>query len=246
MEPMDFGKLTESSTFYLHCLYIGVKFRRGRQKLDSNELLKTIRMRRSVRVYKSGRVTDSQLDTILEAARWAPSGANSQPWEFVVTRDREKMRRVRQIYSDEWKQRKLEDPVHYKGLKKDYVGDVSVLVLVCGDRRTKGVYLTTRQPGDREKLFQTSVANAVEHLMLMAASMGLGTVWVSVREEVEADLRNLFNVPEPLRLLWVVPIGHPRVIPRARPRRELLAFVHREEYDRKKLRSERDIRAWPK
>jgi len=214
--------------------------------LDSDDLLKTIRMRRSVRVYKSGKVTDRQLETILEAARWAPSGANTQPWEFVVTRDREKMKKVRQIYSEEWKRRKLEDPIHYKGLKKDYVGDVSVLVLVCGDPRTMGVYLTTRQPGDREKLFQASVANAVEHLMLMAASMDLGTVWVSVREEVEADLRKLFNVPEPLRLLWVVPIGHPRVFPRARPRRELSASVHREGYDWKKLRSDQDIRAWPR
>jgi len=214
--------------------------------LDCDDLLKTIRMRRSVRVYKSGKVADQQLKTILEAARWAPSGANTQPWEFVVTRDREKMKKVRRIYSEEWKRRKLEDPIHYKGLKKDYVGDVSVLVLVCGDPRTMGVYLTTRQPGDREKLFQASVANAVEHLMLMAASMSLGTVWVSVREEVQADLRKLFNVPEPLRLLWVVPIGHPRVFPKARPRRELSAFVHREGYDWTKLRSDQDIRAWPK
>lgn len=214
--------------------------------MDSKEFLEIIHKRRSVRVYKSGKVTDQQLETMLEAARWAPSGANTQPWEFVVTRDREKMKKVRQIYSEEWKRRKLEDPIHYKGLKKDYVGDVSVLVLVCGDPRTMGVYLTTRQPGDREKLFQVSVANAVEHLMLMSASMGLGTVWVSVREEVEADLRKLFNVSEPLRLLWVVPIGHPRVFPRARPRRELSAFVHREGYDRKKLRSDQDIRAWPK
>ncbi len=214
--------------------------------MDSKDLLEIVHKRRSVRVYKSGKVTEEQLETILEAARWAPSGANTQPWEFVVTRDREKMKKVRQIYAEEWKQRKREDPVHYKGLKKDYVGDVSVLVLVCGDPRTMMVYLTTRQPGDREKLFQASVANAVENMMIMAASMGFGTVWVSVREEVEPELRKLFNVPEPLRLLWVVPIGHPRVFPRARPRRELSAFVHRENYDGKKLRTESDIKAWPK
>ncbi len=98
--------------------------------MDSKEFLAIIHKRRSVRVYKSGKVTDQQLETMLEAARWAPSGANTQPWEFVVTRDREKMKKVRQIYSEEWKRRKLEDPIHYKGLKKDYVGDVSVLVLV--------------------------------------------------------------------------------------------------------------------
>jgi nitroreductase len=211
-----------------------------------DELLKLMQRRRSVRVYKSGKVSNQQLETILEAARWAPSGANTQPWEFVVTRDRKKMKRVREIYSNEWKQRKLEDPVHYKGLKKDYVGDVSVLVLVCGDARTKQVYLTTRQSGDREKLFQASIANAVQQMMLAAANMNLGTVWVSVREEVEPDLRELFKVPEALRLLWVVPIGHARSWPKSKPRRSITAFTHFEVYDRKKLREDSDIHAWPK
>ena len=214
--------------------------------MNMENLLRIIQRRRSVRVYKSGKVSNKQLETILEAARWAPSGANTQPWEFVITRDRKKMKRVREIYSNEWKQRKLEDPVHYKGLKKDYVGDVSVLVLVCGDARTKQVYLTTRQAADREKLFQASIANAVQQMMLAAASMNLGTVWVSVREEVEPELRELFQVPEVLRLLWVVPIGHARSWPRAKPRRSITAFTHFEVYDRKKLRQDSDIHAWPK
>ena len=105
-------------------------------QMDGKKFLDLVRTRRSVRVYKHGKVTDRQLEMILEAARWAPSGANTQPWELIVTRDREKkMRRVRKIYDQEWRQRKLEDPVHYKGLKKDYVGDVSVLVLACADPR---------------------------------------------------------------------------------------------------------------
>ena len=215
-------------------------------QIDGKKFLDLVRTRRSVRVYKSGKVAEKQLEMILEAARWAPSGANTQPWEFVVTRDREKMRRVRKIYDQEWLQRKLEDPVHYKGLKKDYVGDVSVLVLACADPRTMHVYLTTRRPGDREKLFQASVANAIEHMMLMAASMNLGTVWVSVREEIEPELRELFHVPQPLRLLWIMPIGHATSWPKAKPRRKISDFTHREVYDAKKLRSDSDIRAWPK
>ena len=214
--------------------------------MDSENLLEIIRHRRSVRVYKRGKVTDAQLETILEAARWAPSGANTQPWEFVVTRDSKKMKRVREIYASEWRQRKKEDPVHYKGLKKDYVGDVAVLVLVCGEARTKQVYLTTRQPADREKLFQASIANSVQQMMLAAASMNLGTVWVSVREEVEPELRELFKVPSELRLLWVCPIGHASSWPKAKPRRPVSAFTHYEVYDRKKLRKETDIHAWPK
>ena len=214
--------------------------------MDSENLLEIMEHRRSVRVYKTGKVTDKQLNMILEAARWAPSGANTQPWEFVVTRDRKKMRKVREIYSNEWRQRKKEDPVHYKGLKKDYVGDVSVLVLACGDARTKQVYLTTRQPSDREKLFQASIANSVQQMMLAAASMNLGTVWVSVREEVEPQLRELFKVPDELRLLWVMPIGHASSWPKAKPRRPITAFTHYEVYDQKKLRQDSDIHAWPK
>ena len=214
--------------------------------MGTDELMRIIQIRRSVRVYKGGKVSRAQLETILEAARSAPSGANTQPWEFVVTRDRNKMKRVREIYDDEWRRRKREDPVNYKGLKKDYVGDVSVLVLVCGDARTKQVYLTTRQPADREKLFQASIANAVEQMMLAAASMKLGTVYVSVREEVEPELRKLFHVPEPLRLLWVVPIGHARSWPKAKPRRKISDFTHMEIYDPKKLRRDSEIRPWPK
>jgi nitroreductase len=204
--------------------------------MDTENLLKIMQHRRSVRVYKTGKVTQQQLNTILEAARWAPSGANTQPWEFVVTRDRKKMKLVREIYSKEWRDRK----------KKDYVGDVSVLVLACGEARTKQVYLTTRQPSDREKLFQASIANSVQQMMLAAASMNLGTVWVSVREEVEPELRELFKVPDELRLLWVMPIGHASSWPKAKPRRPITAFTHYEIYDEKKLRKGADIHAWPK
>lgn len=217
-----------------------------KESLSTQELMAVIQKRRSVRVYKSGKVSEEQLQTILEAARRAPSGANTQPWEFVVTRERKKMKRIREIYDNEWRQRKREDPIHYKGLKKDYVGDVSVVVLVCGDPRTKQVYLTTRQPADREKLFQASIANAVQQMMLAAASMNLGTVWVSVREEVEPELRKLFHVPEPLRLLWLVPIGHARSWPKAKPRRRVQNFTHMEVYDPKKLRSDSEIHPWPK
>lgn len=214
--------------------------------MKSTELLRVIKKRRSVRVYKAGKVSDKQLEAILEAARWAPSGANTQPWEFIVTRDREKMKRCREIFYNEWQQRKREDPVNYKGLSKYYVGDASVVVLVCADPRTMQVYLTTRRPNDREKLFQASVASAVQQMMLAAASMNLGTVWVSVREEIEPELRELFKVPEPIRLLWVVPIGRARFWPGAKPRRKTSEFTHYESYDPKKLRDQSRIRAWPK
>jgi nitroreductase len=90
------------------------------------------------------------------------------------------------------------------------------------------------------------VASAVEQMMLVAASMGFGTVWVSVREEIEAELRELFSVPQPIRLLWVVPIGRARFWPGAKPRRKISDFTHYESYEPKKMRDKSWIKAWPK
>ena len=55
-------------------------------------LLKIIKSRRSIRKYKSDPVSLEDVMKVLEAARWAPSGNNSQPWEFVVVRDPGKRR----------------------------------------------------------------------------------------------------------------------------------------------------------
>jgi hypothetical protein len=66
------------------------------------------------------------------------------------------------------------------------------------------------------------------------------------REEVEPELREMFQVPPELRLLWVVPIGHALAWPKAKPRRSSAAFTHWETYDGKKLRPESNIQAWPK
>ena len=55
-----------------------------------------------------------------------------------------------------------------------------------------------------------------------------------------------FNVPQPIRLLWVVPIGRARFWPGAKPRRTIADFTHYESYEPKKLRDESWIRAWPK
>jgi nitroreductase len=106
--------------------------------------------------------------------------------------------------------------------------------------------LTATLREQQAKGAKLDAANSVEHMMLMAASMKLGTVWVSVREEVEAELRELFKVPQPLRLLWIMPIGHATSRPKAKPRRKIADFTHREVYDSAKLRRDSDIRAWPK
>ena len=53
--------------------------------MDYGEFLRLVQQRRSIRAFTSDPVSDELVDQIIEAARWAPSGANSQPWEFIVS-----------------------------------------------------------------------------------------------------------------------------------------------------------------
>jgi nitroreductase len=52
-----------------------------------NDFLELAQTRRTIRKFKTDPVSDEDVDNIIEAARWAPSGFNSQPWEFAVVKD---------------------------------------------------------------------------------------------------------------------------------------------------------------
>ena len=68
--------------------------------MDYDGFLKLIKSRRSIREIKPDPVPDEYIEKILEAARWAPSGFNMQPWEFVVVRDPDLKRGIKQIVDD--------------------------------------------------------------------------------------------------------------------------------------------------
>ena len=61
---------------------------------DYDNLLKIIRRRYSVRRFRPDPVPDELIEKVLEAGRWAPSGANHQPWEFIVVRDRDSIQQL--------------------------------------------------------------------------------------------------------------------------------------------------------
>ena len=62
--------------------------------MEYGEFLKLVQERRSIRAFTADPVSDDAVERIIEAARWAPSGTNSQPWEFVVVRDQEMKDRI--------------------------------------------------------------------------------------------------------------------------------------------------------
>ena len=72
--------------------------------MDYDSFLELVKKRRSIRRFKPDPVPDEYVDKIIEAARWAPSGFNSQPWEFVVVKEKKLKNSIVQLLESTWHQ----------------------------------------------------------------------------------------------------------------------------------------------
>lgn len=175
-------------------------------RLDN--FLNLARDRRSVRGFRDEPISDDVLRRVLQAANWAPSGANAQPWEFIVVRDTDLQRQLAEIFKDEVSYKRAVDPDFPAGGNSGEFIDAPVTVVVAGDTRYERWWPQILD-GSREKLFHHSMAACIENLHLAAAAAGLGTTWVTVRGSSVHRVRELLDVPPYLRIGSIAPLGYP-------------------------------------
>jgi nitroreductase len=177
------------------------------------EMLEHIKARRTVRKFKRDPIPQQVLDQIFEAAMWAPSHANAQPWDFVVVGPEARGRllallqaKAKELLADpdlpEPKRKSLEI------LREDF-GGAPYMVAVLS------------RPG-AEPLEQLenplSAAGAVQNMCLTAWSHGVGAVWLSVGAAPPA--RPVLAVPEGASVVALLALGYPEIVPPAPPRDE--------------------------
>lgn len=224
--------------------------------MEIDKFIELVRKRRSIRAFKSEPIPDEYIEKILEAARWAMSGANGQPWEFIVVKDKETRNKITAIYAkgqkEKWyiEQSRIEELRHSgypAGIRAETAGfrDAPVFIVVCGDPRTfqaSALYANFLVGGGGfGAIYFKNMANATQNIHLAAAALGLGTEWVTINAAIEGHLKNLLDVPNELDVHTIVPIGYPAYEPSPPYRRELKEIVHFEKYDRSKYRSGEDI-----
>ncbi|MDP2917530.1 MAG: nitroreductase family protein [Dehalococcoidia bacterium] len=221
--------------------------------MEYDSLLSVIKRRRSIRSYRPDPVPTEDIMKVLEAARWAPSGNNSQPWEFVVVRSREKMRQVVGIFAEQSERlRKYSDNFKHAP-NKSYLLNAAALVFVCGDPRFKSAYPRSSSDQEMAKMYRENAENiyietvsaAVCNIILAATSLGLGTVWLTGSAEsiTGRQLKVALKVPEALDILCCIPLGYPSSDkPSPRTPRPLEDVVHFDEFDDKKWRSDEDVK----
>lgn len=140
--------------------------------------------RKSIRKYKDMKISDNIVEDLLRAAMQAPSAGNGQPWEFVVLRDKEVMKKITEIH-----------PYSKMLLNAD------VAIVVCGDE-SKEIF---------KGYWVQDCSAATENILLTAEDKGLGAVWLGVYpiEDRVVALQKLLNLPESVRPLSIIPVGYP-------------------------------------
>ncbi len=153
----------------------------GSRPVDTNAVHELLLSRRSIRAFTSEPVSDAQVQALLEAAMAAPSANNRKPWQFVAVRQAELRQKLAQTH-------------RYSGMAAQ-----SPLVIVVLAEEETSIH------------FVPDTSAATQNILLQAVAMGLGAVWVGIYPytEREAYVREALDIPDSLRVLCLIPIGHP-------------------------------------
>ena len=146
--------------------------------------METIFNRKSIRKYKDIKVSEELVEELLKAAMAAPSAGNEQPWEFIVLRDKNIMKKITEMH-----------PYSKMLLNTD------VAIVVCGDEE-KEVF---------KGYWVQDCSAATENILLAAEDKGLGAVWLGFYplEDRIKGVKELLGLPSSVIPLSIIPIGYP-------------------------------------
>lgn len=174
------------------------------------EVLEAIRARRSIRRYKTTPVDDRTIELVLEAARWAPSWANTQCWRFIVVRGTN-------IKSE------LANTLSANNPATEAIKNAPIVIVACAELERSGFKAGTPVTDKGDYWYMFDVALAMQNLALAAHSLGLGTVHVGLFDAKK--VATILEIPQGFCVVEMTPLGYPEEEPKIRPRKELSEIV---------------------
>jgi nitroreductase len=172
------------------------------------DVLRAVKGRRSIRAFEHDDVSSEIVEKLLDAAIWAPSAGNIQPWEFIVIRKPEIKRALAQA-----------------ALDQTFIEEAPVVIVVCANENR-----SSQRYGIRGKTLYCiqDTAAAIQNLHLAAYSLRLGTCWIGAFREERA--REILKIPQGIRPVAIIPVGYPAETPPPRNRRPMSQVVHYETF----------------
>ena len=218
------------------------------------DLMEVIKGRRTSRAFDpSFEIPQEHYNLILEAARHGPSGANAQPWHFIVVTDPECKEQLGNYFVAEARRRgrlKMKFPTpNYTGMKT-----APGLIVVIGDFRYTRAFPVLGDGSDLDKMYfenaerilLQSVAAATMSAHLAATALGYAVWWVTAigQEEAQSAFKPLLDVPDDLSVLDIMCFGPPAQPPYKRWKKDLHEIRSWNRYDISKYQSAKDIDEW--
>ena len=168
------------------------------------KLSEVIIKRYSVRSYQPKPVEDHILKSVLEAARMAPTAANRQPFQLIVIHTEGRENELKKIYNREW--------------------FTQAPIVICAAGTPKKGW--TRYDGVNYN--QVDVAIAMDHLILTATGLGLGTCWIAAFNPQAA--KEVLGLPEDIEPIIFTPLGYPADKPKEKERKPLIDLIRYENW----------------
>ena len=217
-------------------------------------LMDVVRTRMTSRQFEPSYVVPREhYELILEAARHAPSGANAQPWHYIVVTKADTKKKIADYFVDEQRSRaklKMKFPTpNYRGLET-----APGMIVVASDFRWTrafpvlhdGSALDRQYHENAERILLQSVAASTMAAHLAAAALGYGVWWVTAigQENAQQALKPLLGVPEDLAVIDIFCFGPPAKAPYKRWKKSLEQIVSWDSFDMKNHMSLEQIDAW--
>ena len=182
---------------------------------DQIGLFEAMSTQRQITRFKKDPVPREAIDKIIEAATKAPSGGNTQPWEFVVITDPELISKIRLIYKELWlgsrgdRPASPETPVYQAArYLANHFHEVPAMILVCVDH-SKTTGYNPGAPIEKGR-HGSSIWLAMQNLFLAARALGLGTRLTTTHIRREEEVKALLGIPEHVETVALTPLGYPR------------------------------------
>jgi len=198
----------------------------------SSAIIGFLKDRRSIREYTSREVPESVLNTILEAATWAPSAHNAQPWRFVVISDSALKLKLARKMADNWKKDLAKNGVSEKDRENlarvsiERFSSAPIVVVPCLVMAEMQHYPDKRRQRIEFLMAVQSVATAIQNLLLAAHAMGLGACWFCAPLFCPETVRKVLKIPPKIEPQALITLGYPTNRPNPPPRKLLKEIVH--------------------
>jgi nitroreductase len=168
------------------------------------DLSEAIKGRRSIRRFKKQKVPEENITQLIEAASYAPSAGNIQPWHFIIA-----------------KKPALKKKLAEAAYHQTHIEEAPLIIVVCADEKKSAMGYGNR---GRTLYCLQDTAAATQNILLTAYTLGLGTCWTGSFNEDE--VKEAMNAPEGVRPVAMISVGYSDVIPRQRNRKLLSEIVH--------------------